>query len=286
MATNPYFKKNYENEQKLLQGLVNESIQIYGIDVYYIPKNYLAVDDILGEYWYSKLEKYFIIEMYIDSGGYQTHGFDTSAYGLINNELKLIVSKDTWLNFTNLLKNNNYQDWSELKPHPREGDLIYIPFLKSIFEIILVDYEAAPYHLMKQYSFEITCQLYRYNPEKSTLDIKEYKEMALESDFVRIVQLTDYGTGDFIPEETVILLDTNQKAKVVHYDPEKLQIWLREIEGDFNSGIIKGLSSGASREILNKDTKKRTTKSSRGKNKRFEDLNNEFFVDIENPFLK
>lgn len=286
MATNPYFKKNFPNEQKLLQSIVNESIQIYGIDVYYIPKNYIAVDDILGEYWYSKLEKYFIIEMYLESGNYQNHGFDTSAYGLINNEIKLIVSKDTWLNFNNLLKRNNYQEWEELKNYPREGDLIYIPYLKSLFEIILVDYEAAPYNLMKQYSYEITCQLYRYNPEKSTLNIEDYKEMSLESDFVRIVQLTNYGSGDFVPEETVVLLNTNQKAKVVHYDPEKLQIWLREIEGDFNKGIIKGVTSSATREILSEDTKKRRPKQARGKNEKLENLNKEFFIDIENPFLK
>ncbi|MEO0160199.1 MAG: hypothetical protein ABIL47_06990 [candidate division WOR-3 bacterium] len=286
MATNPYFKKDFPNEQKLLQGFVNESIQIYGVDVYYIPKNYIAKDDILGEYWYSKLEKYFIIEMYIETGNYQTHGFDTSPYGLINNELKLIVSKDTWNNFYNLLKNNNYQEWEELKSHPREDDLIYIPYLKSIFEIVLVDYEAAPYNLMKQYSYEITCQLYRYTAEKSTLNIKDYKEMALESDFVRIVKLTDYGSGDFLPEETVVLLESNQKAKVVHYDPDKLEIWLREIEGDFNKGIIKGLTSSAVREIYSNDTKKRRPKQARGKNEKLETLNNEFFVDIENPFLK
>ena len=50
MAKNYYFE-NFENsgEQNLVEDLVIESIKIYGMDVWYIPRTLVAKDDILNE---------------------------------------------------------------------------------------------------------------------------------------------------------------------------------------------------------------------------------------------
>jgi hypothetical protein len=50
VAKNYYFE-NYGNsmEQSLIEDLVIESIRIYGIDVWYLPRTLVAKDDLLNE---------------------------------------------------------------------------------------------------------------------------------------------------------------------------------------------------------------------------------------------
>ena len=42
MALNPYFLQGSPSEQNLVQDLINEQLKIYGVDVYYIPRRYIA----------------------------------------------------------------------------------------------------------------------------------------------------------------------------------------------------------------------------------------------------
>ena len=48
MPTNPYFNKTtVKSEQTLVQDLVDESIKIHGIDMVYLPRTLVNVDEIL-----------------------------------------------------------------------------------------------------------------------------------------------------------------------------------------------------------------------------------------------
>lgn len=50
MATNVYFQNyNYFNEQQLIDDLVIESIQIYGVDTFYVTRTVENFDNILNE---------------------------------------------------------------------------------------------------------------------------------------------------------------------------------------------------------------------------------------------
>jgi hypothetical protein len=51
---------------------------------------------------------------------------------------------------------------------PREGDLIYFPLSKSLFEINFVEHENPFYPLGKLYSYQITAELFTYSYEKIT----------------------------------------------------------------------------------------------------------------------
>jgi hypothetical protein len=46
---------------------------------------------------------------------------------------------------------------------PREGDLIYFPLSKSLFEINFVEHENPFYPLGKLYSYQITAELFTYS---------------------------------------------------------------------------------------------------------------------------
>ena len=49
---------------------------------------------------------------------------------------------------------------------PREGDLIYFPLAKAIFEINFVEHENPFYQFGKLFSYKLTCELFTYNQEE------------------------------------------------------------------------------------------------------------------------
>ena len=49
MTTNVYFSKGTPNEQHLYEDLAIEAIQIYGHDVFYIPRTLVNKDELFGE---------------------------------------------------------------------------------------------------------------------------------------------------------------------------------------------------------------------------------------------
>ena len=68
MATNSYFRTfDAKNEQELLHSLTQESIQIYGHDVSYIPRTLVNTDTVLGEDSISEYKDAYSIEMFIKS---------------------------------------------------------------------------------------------------------------------------------------------------------------------------------------------------------------------------
>ena len=49
MTLNSYFLQGSPREQNLVQDLINEQIQIYGVDVYYLPRKIFKTDNIIKE---------------------------------------------------------------------------------------------------------------------------------------------------------------------------------------------------------------------------------------------
>ena len=65
MPRNVYISNGVKTEQDLYEELIIEAMQIYGTDVYYIPRSYYSIDTILNEDTLSKFEAAFKLEMYI-----------------------------------------------------------------------------------------------------------------------------------------------------------------------------------------------------------------------------
>ena len=62
MVVNPFFLHGSTQEQNLQQSLKNEQIRMYGLDVYYIPRNFIREATIMREVTSSAFRSYFIIE--------------------------------------------------------------------------------------------------------------------------------------------------------------------------------------------------------------------------------
>ena len=99
MATNVYFN-NYEyfNEQQLIDDLVIESIQIFGMDVIYISRSIEQRDDILNEDDLSIFNQAYELDMYVKSvDGFEGEGDFLSRFGLqIRDQVTFSVANRTF----------------------------------------------------------------------------------------------------------------------------------------------------------------------------------------------
>ncbi len=67
MPRSIHFSTGTHNEQGLYEDIVIESIRIYGQDVYYIPREIITQDLILGEDDSSRFQDAYMVEMYIEN---------------------------------------------------------------------------------------------------------------------------------------------------------------------------------------------------------------------------
>lgn len=167
MAINPYFTNfTANNEQDLMANLIVESIQIYGYQMYYLPRTQTNFDDLYNQDDMSKFETAYPIEMYIRSiDSFEGEGSFLSKFGLeVRDRVGLSVARKTFNtlvgNTANLLR-------------PREGDLIYFAMTKKLFEIIYVDNRAIFYPLGALPLFDLNCEVFEYNSEVFATGIAE-----------------------------------------------------------------------------------------------------------------
>ena len=137
MATSVYFNNyNSQVEQRVVEDLIVESIKIMGFDAYYLPIFNPEDRDILyGEDPVKKFKSAFPVEFYLSSSlEYSGEREFFSKFGLeIKNNATVILSKRS---FSQRVPQNEFT-------RPREGDLVYVPFLNGtgeLFEIKFVNH--------------------------------------------------------------------------------------------------------------------------------------------------
>jgi hypothetical protein len=162
MAVNAYFTNGSTAEQTLYEDLIIESIRIHGVNTYYCPRTIQKYNKVLNEDEVSVFEDATLIEAYIASvDGYEGDGTLMSKFGLeIRNQLKLVFSRRTW----NRLVGINGRGFNSGRPS--EGDLIYIPMAKGLFEIKFVELESPFYQLKQLPVYTVTCELFEYRSER------------------------------------------------------------------------------------------------------------------------
>ena len=173
MALNPYFIQGTSGEQGLVQDLINEQLKIYGVECFYLPRQYATTHKIIREVVESKFKQSYPIEAYVENfDGYGDNTVMLSKFGIqATNELTVTISKERFQNYiTPLIKNlpNINLPNVELDHRPREGDLVYFPLGDRLFEVKFVEHEKPFYQLRKNYVYTLSCELFR--PEDEILD--------------------------------------------------------------------------------------------------------------------
>lgn len=170
---NPFFLQGSKNEQGLIQDLINEQLRMYGVDVHYLPRHYLTEKTVIKEVIESKFNNAYPIEAYVDTyEGYEGQGTILSKFGIQPlTDLTLIISKERFETYITPLIQN--QPNIKLSTRPKEGDLIYFPLGDRLFEIKYVEHEKPFYQLQENYTYELRCELFRYEDEVIDTEVNE-----------------------------------------------------------------------------------------------------------------
>lgn len=192
MAVNPYFNfRTNKPEQWLNEDLVIESIKMYGLDVVYIPRDLIRNDKLFGEDILSSFSNPYFVEMYVESvDGFEGAGDMLTRFGLdVRDSAKLVVAKRRFQKETGYTR-------------PKEGDLIYYPTSKGLFEIKFVEHESPFYQLGKNYVFKLSVELFQYSMENIDTGISDIDDKI--DDLTYSVFLTLSGvTGEFVKGDKV-----------------------------------------------------------------------------------
>ena len=191
---NPFFLQGSKTEQSLVQDLINEQLRMYGIEIYYIPRNYLTLKTVISEVIESSFTNSYPIEAYIEN--YDGYGDNTqilSKFGIqALNQITLTISKERFENYiTSLIK--NLSD-IKLSTRPKEGDLIYFPLGDRLFEIKFVEHEKPFYQLQKTYVYTLSCELFRYEDEVIDTGIDEIDDNINDSVNSEVLALVSSGS--------------------------------------------------------------------------------------------
>ena len=174
MATN-FFFNNFQNsgEQLLIEDLIIESIKIYGLDMYFIPRNPNTIDKIYGEDPAREYIHAIPVELYVKNiEGFAGEGDFLSKFNIqIRDQITLSIARRVFEQEVGIL---------ELITRPREGDLIYLPLNKKIFEIKFVEHEAIFYQLGALQMYDLKCELFEYNNEYFDTGIETIDALMLD----------------------------------------------------------------------------------------------------------
>jgi hypothetical protein len=189
---NPFFLQGSESERNLIQDLVNEQLRMYGVEVYYLPRKYLTQKTVIREVIQSSFEGAYPIEAYLVSyDGYGDNPTILSKFGIqALNELTLTISRERFENYISPLIKN--EENIGLSTRPKEGDLIYFPLGDRLFEIKYVEHEQPFYQLNGNTSYDLRCELFRYEDEVIDTGISEIDD-----------SIGGSGTGDTNSENNV-----------------------------------------------------------------------------------
>lgn len=192
MATNPYFNViNAKNEQNLVEDLVIETIKIHGMDVHYLPRTIVNKHFAFGEDPISRFTSQKPIEMYLENvNGFEGDQDLISKFGFeVRDNATFVVSKKRFQKETEMVR-------------PLEGDLIYFPLTKGLFEIKYVEHEAPFYQLGKNYVFKLKTELFQYSEETIETGEDSIDDIPLLFDYNVTLTITG-GTGTFNEGEIV-----------------------------------------------------------------------------------
>lgn len=266
MATSVYFN-NYNSlaEQRVIEDLIVESIKIMGFDAYYLPiENETDRDILYGEDPIKRFSAAFPIEFYLSSSmeyGGEKEFF--SKFGLeIKNTVNIILSKRS---FSQRVPQDTFT-------RPREGDLIYVPFLNGsgeLFEIKFTNQTKDFFMLGRKIPFfyELELEKFKYSQEVIDTGVEDIDDVMIQSSYT-LDLITGVGEGTYEPKEIVFqsLDGTQANAWVVAIVQEWIKpqdtLKVTNIAGEFRDNVaIIGATSNAEYYLSSFDPLKDSTRN-------------------------
>lgn len=234
-----------------MEDLMIETIRINGVDCYYIPNiNESARDLIYGEDPLKKFTAAYPLEMYVTNvDGYEGEREFFSKFGLeIRNNMSVIVSKRS---FARWVPQDRYV-------RPREGDLIYVPFLSQrgeIYEIKYVNYSEAFYILGNKYPYFYKLELEKFKYSQETIDVglPDVDNVVVQDAYnVTLMMTANTASNNFVVGEKVTANTAGVSGTVTYWDRPTGTLKVTDLLGTFaNSQLLTGNTSGAHFVVAN-----------------------------------
>jgi len=268
VPTNNYFNpfpKNITNEQLLVEDLVIESLKIYGMDVFYMPRSSRdQIDYLFGEDTLKQYIKAYPIEMYLENvTGMDGEGDFISKFGLeIRDEVSMVVSRNRFKSTVPQIR-------------PNEGDLIYVPLVQNFFEIMFVEHDdnQAMFYTLGRgrganvYVYALKLKKHVFSNEIIETGISEI-DVQIRDHYPKTRLFLDNVNGKFLNDEIIYMGDSlaNSSVQALVHDfiPNSYIDAYRKI-GVFGTTTLIGSKSGATATVIG-------TSDTTSMNNAFEDI--------------
>ena len=252
---NQYFNNfNYGREQDLVEDLTIECLKIYGYNVKYIPSVFVREDPLFGEDTLRKFDDAVDLEMYIKNvEGFEGEGDFLSKFNLeIRDQITLTVARKrfdqaksekltTEVGYNILtedadtnapsrqylstayagdsiqLEAGELENYAITTNRPTEGDLIYFPLVKKLFEIKFVEHEQVFYQTGRLQTYDIRCELFEYSSEQIDTGISDID--SIEDNYT-----TDILAYEMLLEDDEKLLNEDGGSIMQEYRVEDSQL--------------------------------------------------------------
>jgi hypothetical protein len=281
MPTNVYFNHAVSTEQHLYEDLVVESLRFYGHECFYLPREIVEEDSILGEDIQSTFGDAYSVEMYIENTeGFEGEGDLFSKFGVqIRDQATFVLSLRSWERFISLDGNLA----SSLRPN--EGDLIYFPLSGSLFEIKFVEHENPFYQVGKLFVFKMQCELFEYSGEDFDTGVTNIDLVEDQQAYTIELTMADGGSGQYYVNENVSLNGTVVGEVVSWDDGTNRKLTIKDNTTTLQVGDTLVGANGASYDIASITDILTFANDGNAQNKEFEDSETSYLDFSEtNPF--
>ena len=298
--TRPY---SDTGQQGLIDSLTAETIFLGGWDVVYLPrKDAVEEDKVFGQSQQLKYDSTFNVAVLIENtDGFEGEGEFYSKFGLeIKDRMRLTMSRktwedikvqdtygsaystDQWLYDTFLMEMYTFGSRNDamvtedghtlaletgsqasLRTRPFEGDLVFFPFNKKLFQITFVEHETPFYPGGIRPQYQMVCDLLEYSNEIFNTGIQEIDsiEDSHAQGRVECYVSTEEGYGEFqrgeiIYKTSAIGVDDHSRnspsARVLSHDISSGKLVVVPRNGGFaaNDVVVGSAANLAEQEIV------------------------------------
>lgn len=217
MPTNKFFNNYYFNpEQDLLESLVDEACNMYGMDVYYIPRNISNFDKLYetdDQSTYTNAIPAVIYMQNIEGFDGQQNIFTKFALE-IRNSITVVMSNREFIR--------------EVEPvliasrptatRPDEGDLIFFPLNHACFVIRYVNNKELFYPLGRLPSYQMSCDLFEYSDETFNTGIADIDRIQKQKSLNALDYQLDTETSNALVSESGAIITGE------NYDTQNIDI--------------------------------------------------------------
>lgn len=169
--------------------------------MYYVPRTLNNKDKIYGEDDITTFDSATLVEFYIKNvDGFGGDGNFMSKFGLeIRDQVTFVIAKRVF---------EEEVDQNGTFGRPREGDLVYFPLNRKLFQITYVDNKPIYYPLGALQTYELTCELFEYSGEQFNTGIPDIDDIQDKLS----LNVFDYG---ILTEDNFVLMTEDDNYLVL-----------------------------------------------------------------------